>query len=105
MSTPNSDPPTLPGRTLGANTVPAGSTDDTLAAQGPLVASPPPYSPPPPLPPAGGGPPPAEPTPPKPNASSGGNYSVPVLIGVVIMTRVRMRLVGFGLYAGGKRTA
>src|SRR5579859_1174323 len=99
MSTSNTDPATLPGRTLDAKTVPPGSTDDTLAGQGLLVTSPPPDSPPPPLPPSGGGPPAAEPTLPKPNAALGDMHSVPILIGVFMLTLVGIGLLGLGLYA------
>jgi uncharacterized protein YraI len=97
MSTPNSDPPRLPGRALDTTTVPAGSTDETVVGPAPLVVSPPPYSPPPPLPPAGDSPPPPGPTP--PNASSGGNYSLPMLIGVFVLALVGIGLLGLGIYA------
>src|SRR5438034_9913009 len=106
MSTPNSDPPTLPGRALDKPAVPTRSTDETLAGLtltgGPASgggpagaaalpaavppAATPPSELPPPLPPAGGGPPTAGP--PAPLHAPGSNYSLPILIGVFILAVV-----------------
>jgi uncharacterized protein YraI len=80
MSTPTSDPPTQPGGSLDAKAaaVAAGAEDKTQVGQQPPA-----------------GPPPA-------NPASGGDYSLPIMIGVFVLALVGIGLLGLGIYAVAK---
>jgi len=88
MSTPNSDSPALPGGSLGAQPGSLGAQPEPPAGEQTQAS------------PSLAGTPPADP--PSPAASSrpsGGEYSLPILIGTFVLALVGIGLLGLGLYA------
>ncbi len=84
MSLPNSDSNTRPAGVPDSPIGPASGADATLV--GPAASTPPPappLAPPPPASPPGGGP----------------NYSLAILIGVIVLALIGIGLLGLGLYA------
>ena len=86
MTLPNPDSTARPAGLTESKTAPAGSADETMLAPALVTHLPPPPPPPP------GGPPPGSPPPER-------DYSLPIMIGVFVLSLVGIGLLGLGIFA------